>query len=116
MGVGLVSLSAADPQLSEALAKGRDQLAALGMGLVWNLPVPYSAIHPVALEAGDALIEGAGRAWLYIEPDGDLRPAQGNPDVLGNLLRDDWECDLERLDAKRLRQKAYSQADHTKVE
>ena len=92
MGVGLVSLSAADPQLSEALAKGRDKLAALGIGLVWNLPVPYSAIHPVALEAGDALIEGAGRAWLYVEPDGDLRPAQGNPDVLGNLLRDEWEA------------------------
>ncbi len=91
MGVGLISLSAADPQLAEVMAKRRDQLAALGMGLVWNLPVPYSAIHPVALEAGDALIEGAGRAWLYVEPDGDVRPAQGNPEVLGNLLRDPWE-------------------------
>jgi MoaA/NifB/PqqE/SkfB family radical SAM enzyme len=59
--------------------------------LVWNLPVPYSARHPVALEVDDARMEGAGRAWLYVEPDGDVRPAQGDPKVLGNLLRDPWE-------------------------
>ena len=91
MGVGQVSLSAASAELSEGLGKMRDQLATLGLELVWNLPVPYSALHPVALEAGDALIEGAGRAWLYVEPDGDVRPTQGHPDVLGNLLRDSWE-------------------------
>ena len=91
MGVGQVSLSAASPELSEPLSKLRDQLALLGLELVWNLPVPYSALHPVALEAGDALIEGAGRAWLYVEPDGDVRPTQGHPDVLGNLLHDPWE-------------------------
>jgi organic radical activating enzyme len=90
IGVSQVSLSAAGPQLSEALGKTRNQLATLGMGLVWNLPVPYSALHPVALEGGDALIEGAGRAWLYVEPDGDVRPTQGHPDVLGNLLNDPW--------------------------
>lgn len=28
---------------------------------------------------------------MYVEPDGDLLPAQGMADrVLGNLLRDDW--------------------------
>lgn len=91
MGVGQVSLSATGPQLSDAVGKARDQLATLGIGLVWNIPVPYSALHPVALEAGDALIEGAGRAWLYIEPDGDVRPTQGHPDILGNLLSDPWE-------------------------
>jgi hypothetical protein len=91
MGVRQVSLSATGPELSEAVGKARDQLATLGIGLVWNLPVPYSALHPVALEAGDALIEGAGRAWLYVEPDGDVRPTQGHPDVLGNLLHDPWE-------------------------
>jgi hypothetical protein len=91
MGVGQVSLSAAGPELSEPLGKLRDQLAMLGIELVWNLPVPYSALHPVALEAGDALIEGAGRAWLYVEPDGDVRSTQGHPEVLGNLLHDPWE-------------------------
>jgi hypothetical protein len=91
MGVGQVSLSASSADLSEVLGKVRDQLATLGMGLVWNLPVPYSALHPIALEAGDALIEGGGRAWLYIEPDGDVRPTQGDPTILGNLLHDSWE-------------------------
>jgi hypothetical protein len=91
MGVGQVSLSAASSDLAEALSKSRDQLATLGLELVWNLPVPYSALHPVAMEAGDVLIEGGGRAWLYVEPDGDVRPTQGHPDVLGNLLREPWE-------------------------
>jgi hypothetical protein len=91
MGVQHLSLSASEPSLAPALSAARDKAAALQMELVWNLPVPYSKLHPVALEAGDALIEGAGRAWLYVEPDGDVRPTQGDPRVLGNLLNDPWE-------------------------
>ena len=91
MGVCRVSLSASDPALAQALTAVREVAAVLQMDLVWNLPVPYSRIHPVAVEAGDALIEGAGRAWLYVEPDGDVRPAQGDPKVLGNLLSQPWE-------------------------
>jgi MoaA/NifB/PqqE/SkfB family radical SAM enzyme len=34
--------------------------------------------------------EGAGKAWLYFEPDGDVLPAQGVNQVLGNILRDPW--------------------------
>jgi MoaA/NifB/PqqE/SkfB family radical SAM enzyme len=89
-GVNKISLSAMDTSLVDALKNRREQAAALGFELVWNLPVPYSALHPVALETGDALIEGAGRAWLYIEPDGDVRPTQGDPKLLGNLLNDPW--------------------------
>lgn len=85
-----VSLSAAHPGLSASLASAREWLAALHLELVWNLPVPYSSLHPVALETGDAQIEGAGRAWLYLEPDGDVLAAQGNPTVLGNFLYDPW--------------------------
>jgi hypothetical protein len=91
LGVRRVSLSAADSSLSGALSALADKAAVLQMDLVWNLPVPYSALHPVALEAGDALLEGAGRAWLYLEPDGDVRPTQGDPKILGNLLHDPWE-------------------------
>lgn len=91
MGVRRVSLSASDAALAATLGASRDKAALLQMELVWNLPVPYSARHPVALEAGDAQMEGAGRAWLYVEPDGDVRPAQGDPKVLGNLLREPWE-------------------------
>jgi MoaA/NifB/PqqE/SkfB family radical SAM enzyme len=62
------------------------------MSLVWDLPVPYSAQNPVALEvAGPGLVEGAGRGWLYVEPDGDVLPAQGVNQVLGKILKDPWE-------------------------
>ena len=91
MGVCRVSLSASDTALAQALTAVREVAAVLQMDLVWNLPVPYSKLHPVAVESGAALIEGAGRAWLYVEPDGDVRPAQGDPKILGNLLREPWE-------------------------
>ncbi len=49
--------------------------------LVWDLPVPYSSNNPVSLElekeGNQAFVEGAGKAWLYVEPDGDVLPAQG---------------------------------------
>ena len=65
----------------------------MNLRLIFDLPVPYSAAHPVALEtAEDAEPAGAGKAWLYVEPDGDVLPAQGLADqILGNLLRDAWE-------------------------
>jgi MoaA/NifB/PqqE/SkfB family radical SAM enzyme len=34
--------------------------------------------------------DGAGRAWLYVEPDGDVLPSQGIDRLLGNILRDPW--------------------------
>ena len=62
------------------------------MNLIWDLPVPYSTLNPVSLETQmDAQPEGAGRAWLYVEPDGDVLPTQGYNKVLGNMLRDPWE-------------------------
>jgi len=88
-GVPAVSLSESDESLSELLDTARQQAAALGMKLVWDLPVPYSSCNPVSLElknAGKDLPEGAGKAWLYVEPDGDVLPAQGINKVLGNLL------------------------------
>ena len=70
-----------------------DKAAHLGMQLVFDLPVPYSADNPVAFEtAADDVPSGAGKTWLYVEPDGDVLPAQGMPgQVLGNLLTDSWE-------------------------
>jgi MoaA/NifB/PqqE/SkfB family radical SAM enzyme len=46
-------------------------------------------VNPVEVEAGleaDQVV----RQHLYIEPDGDVLPAQGYNIVLGNLLRDSW--------------------------
>jgi len=92
MGVPAVSLSAASDELDETLAAARDLVAELDMHLIWDLPVPYSTHNPVALEtAENDAPEGTGRAWLYVEPDGDVLPAQGVNQVLGNLLRDPWE-------------------------
>jgi MoaA/NifB/PqqE/SkfB family radical SAM enzyme len=92
LGVNAISLSDIEPGLDEALLGARDLVAELGVPLVWDLPVPYSTRNPVALEsAEDKPPDGAGKAWLYVEPDGDIFPAQGVNQVLGNLLRDKWE-------------------------
>jgi organic radical activating enzyme len=91
-GVRAISLSANDPALKEQLAAAREQAAHLNFELVWNLPVPYSSLNPVALETEDLdQPEGVGRAWLYVEPDGDVLPGQGINQVLGNFLGDPWE-------------------------
>jgi Radical SAM superfamily len=92
MEVKSISLSASDPSLHDSLTQYRNQAASLGLSLVWDLPVPYSAFNPVALETQqDNAPSGAGHDWLYIEPDGDVLPAQGVNRVLGNILRDPWE-------------------------
>lgn len=92
MGTNAISLSDQSPELDDDLAEMRDLAADLGLQLVWDLPVPYSNRNPVALETQEeAVADGAGRAWLYVEPDGDVLPAQGVNQVLGNLLREDWD-------------------------
>ncbi len=91
-GVKGVSVSATSKELRSALLQARQWIAELGLDLIWNLPVPYSHLHPVALEnQGVDIPEGAGKAWLYVEPDGDVLPTQGVLQVLGNLLTDPWE-------------------------
>lgn len=84
--------SARDPDLKKAIKDARSLAADLGVPLKWDLPVPYSIHNPVSLEMVDEdAPQGAGKAWMYVEPDGDVLPAQGIDQVLGNLLRDDWE-------------------------
>ncbi len=92
-GVENISLSLADRNLMEKFVELRNLVASLGFHLVSDLPVPYSAANPVAFETSEySQHEGSGKTWLYIEPDGDVLPSQGNPDIiLGNLLRDEWE-------------------------
>jgi hypothetical protein len=64
-----------------------------GINLVWDLPVPYSSNHPVALELSenDEYVSGSGKAWLYVEPDGDVLPDQDDEQILGNFLTDPWD-------------------------
>jgi hypothetical protein len=91
LGVRSLSLTYRDPHLQ--VSELQNKAAALGLTLKFDLPVPYSADHPVAMETTeDNVPSGAGRSWLYVEPDGDVLPAQGISDqVLGNFLRDPWE-------------------------
>jgi MoaA/NifB/PqqE/SkfB family radical SAM enzyme len=91
MGVKRLSLTTDHTKLRETLLALRRLAAEKGLELIWDLPVPYSRYHPVALEAAEGeLAQGAGKAWLYVEPDGDVLPAQGINQVLGNFLTDDW--------------------------
>ena len=94
-----LSLSTNDPALNETLQEMRDQAAMLGLALIWDIPTPYSSFNPVSLELAEneQLTTGAGSAWLYVEPDGDVLTAQGLPDVLGNLLKEPWGQIWERL-------------------
>ncbi|MBN2388186.1 MAG: radical SAM protein [Anaerolineales bacterium] len=87
-----LSLSVSDASLHPGMKALREQAANLGLTLRWDLPVPYSVDNPVANEVVDeAIPDGAGKVWLYVEPDGDVLPAQGEADkVLGNLLTDPW--------------------------
>jgi len=73
-----------------------ETVAVQQLELVWDLPVPYSHNNPVTLElaqhSNQPVPQGAGKAWLYVEPDGDVLPAQGMYEqILGNILRDPWE-------------------------
>jgi MoaA/NifB/PqqE/SkfB family radical SAM enzyme len=97
MGVPAVSLSASDkdPDTLMALGDARESAASLGLDLVWDLPVPYSAANPIYLEVEERT-PGSGRSWLYVEPDGDVLPSQGLNEVLGNMLRDPWPMIWER--------------------
>jgi hypothetical protein len=100
LGVKSLSLTATDPAVS--MRDVQNKAANLGLALKYDLPVPYSSVHPVAMETvQDKVPEGSGKAWLYVEPDGDVLPAQGMADkVLGNLLRDPLESIYARSVSK----------------
>ena len=93
LNVTSLSMTSSDASLGDTFDALRDKAATLGLTLRFDLPVPYSEYNPVVYEAAeDAIPEGAGKAWLYVEPDGDVLPSQGNSGkVLGNLLRDEWK-------------------------
>lgn len=92
IGVTHLSLTTQDTSLKAKLKYLTDYASARDFKLIWDIPVPYSAFNIFNLESDeDSLPEGAGTAWLYVEPDGDVLPAQGVNHVMGNLLADDWQ-------------------------
>jgi hypothetical protein len=92
LGARSLSLTIVDHSMQDVFDTLRNKAADMGLTLRSDLPVPYSPYNPVAFETQeDDLPRGAGRTWLYVEPDGDVLPAQGTADkVLGNLLTDSW--------------------------
>ena len=93
LGVENISLSTSESDLLDDLLELQGTANSLGLAIRWDLPVPYSASHPIAFETVDEEIpDGAGKTWMYVEPDGDVLPAQGEADkILGNFLKDTWE-------------------------
>jgi organic radical activating enzyme len=98
MDVKTLSLSISETSLKDEIKKTQQLAADKGLTLVWDLPVPYSGFHPIALELEEheKPSQGAGKAWLYVEPDGDVLPEQGINKVLGNLLTDEWSSIWEK--------------------
>ena len=111
LGVPAVALSSPLRAASEegrqrlqlALEEAQDAAYAHGLTLVWDLAAPYSHVNPVEMEAGLSP-QQVVRQHLYVEPDGDVLPAQGYNVVLGNLLRDPWEPIWEHPERQRLGQ------------
>jgi MoaA/NifB/PqqE/SkfB family radical SAM enzyme len=98
LGVPAVSLSSPPGASSEeerariegALESAQNAAYEQALTVVWDLAAPYSHVNPVELEAGLSP-EQVVRQHLYVEPDGDVLPAQGYNVVLGSLLRDSWQ-------------------------
>lgn len=92
LGVRNLSLTTSDDSLGDAFHALRNTAAEAGLTLRFDLPVPYSSYNPVSFETQDDDIpRGAGRVWMYVEPDGDVIPSQRmSGKVLGNLLTDSW--------------------------
>lgn len=88
-----LSLSSNDQGLIPFMEQLSEKATNMDFRLIWDLPVPYSAQHPFARElefSNTKFTSGAGVSWLYIEPDGDVLPAQGINKVIGNILKDPW--------------------------
>ena len=93
MEVTSLSLSTSSTAYENTLKRVREEIEYRNITLVWDLPVPYSTMNPVSLELDreKEFVAGEGRAWLYVEPDGDVLPRQGKPVNLGNILTDPWD-------------------------
>jgi MoaA/NifB/PqqE/SkfB family radical SAM enzyme len=88
-------------RLQSALEVARNAVHEHDLTLVWDLAAPYSHVNPVEVETG-LPPEQVIRQHLYVEPDGDVLPAQGYNAVLGNLLRDPWESIWDHQERKKL--------------
>ena len=78
MGVKNLSLSVKSVEEGVVLKESSEFATSKGLNLIRDIPVPYSAFNPFNLEIDNSLkVKGEGYAWLYLEPDGDVLPSQG---------------------------------------
>lgn len=93
LSVRSLSISTNSEESLPLLAPAQNIIAAKGFTLVWDLPVPYSSNNPIQFELESAQVksDGAGKSWLYLEPDGDVLPGQGIRKSLGNFLTDPFQ-------------------------
>lgn len=98
LSVHSISISTNSEESLPLLKPAQNIISSKGFSLVWDLPVPYSINNPIRFEMANVpeKSEGAGKSWLYIEPDGDVLPGQGIQKPLGNALVDPfpviWEA------------------------
>lgn len=94
LSVKSISISANSKDSLPLLQPAQNVISAKGFSLVWDLPVPYSSNNPIQFELSNAEVksEGAGRSWIYVEPDGDVLPGQGIRKFLGNFLSDPFDA------------------------
>jgi organic radical activating enzyme len=92
--ISALSISETGSEFTEILEEARELIAELNIDLVWDLPVPYSNLNPVSLELNRSKEvtekQGGGKAWLYVEPDGDVLPEQDVNKSLGNINLSEW--------------------------
>lgn len=93
IGITSLSLSATNENLSTELTTASRLASEQEFSQVYDLPVPYSLINPfsIEMENTEASKKGAGRSWVYVEPDGDVLLGQGSDRCIGNFLSDPWE-------------------------
>lgn len=94
IGITSLSISATTENLSAELSTLAQLASEHGFSQVYDLPVPYSSISPysIEMENTESSKKGAGRSWLYVEPDGDVLLGQGSDHCIGNFLSDPWEA------------------------
>ena len=99
--ISAISISGSSSEYTDLLEDTREYIADMDFDLVWDLPVPYSNLNPVTLELdkheNDNGHKGAGKAWLYAEPDGDILPGQGINKVIGNINSSEWDSIWKKL-------------------
>jgi len=92
--------------LKRLLSEAVDLAKRLDIELQWYSPTCYLELNPVELGFG---IKGCSAAAhnMTIQPDGTVLPCQSWPEVVGNILKDDWKSVWEHPVSRKLRRHQF---------